>query len=81
MAGRLEPVAVGQALKLLHGHGLLLDVDLLVDALLARHHLADGRRDGHVQLAELIARLAWFELLGGNDLQRDAHTPIRTCLN
>ena len=66
---RLIAVTLSQLLELLNAHRLLLYVDLLVNALLARHHLADGCWDGHVQVLDIVAALPGHVLLRGDDLK------------
>lgn len=63
------PVIIGHLIELLHRHGLLLNVDLLVEALLPCHDLADGGWDRQVQFLQVIALFAGTPLLWGYDLQ------------
>lgn len=68
MLGCLIAICVGQITKLLNGKGLLLNVDLLVDTLLAGHHLTDWCRYRDINVFQIS-----ITLFPGNPFFRRNH--------
>lgn len=81
-----SPVIVGQFAELDNSHGFLLDVDLLVETLFPRHHLADWGWYGQVKALQVITLFSWTPFRRRDDLWRRKEVrktklPIYICVN